>query len=55
MESSKSLLVGAFTEKLDRFTIVDRYESFIEHDKTGFHGIAAIHDVMVEACSQRIS
>ena len=53
MESSKSLLVGAFTEKLDRFTIVDRYESFIEQDKTGFHGIAAIHDVMVEACSQR--
>lgn len=46
-------LVADFNEKIDRFTIVDRYESFIEQDKTGFHGIAAIHDVMVEACSQR--
>lgn len=34
MESSEALTDGGFTEKLDRFTIVDRYESFIEQDKT---------------------
>lgn len=45
--------VADFNEKIDRFTIVDRYESFIAQDKTGFYGILAIHEAMVVACSQR--
>lgn len=45
--------VAGFSEKIDRFTIVDRYESFIEQDKTGFYGIFAIHEAMVVECSQR--
>lgn len=45
--------VAGFTEKLDRFTIVDRYMSFIEQDKTGFYGIIETHKSMIAECSQR--